>query len=233
MRSLIMTAAAVLLISSALSAAPIVGHYESASLEGSVLDGRSSDGFAGGFPPNPGDENQAASWDGSTLGTQWELTGAVLDTITLVYDIPLSSGARTVGYDISYVDAVLTLTDGGPWDGDAGTVDYTANLTEYSMLLQIWYDSNDVITEATASISFEGDFASFGGYRITDGSASGVLRGMGTTPPADYPVWDSQFPAGAWGVVNNIRFDIVPEPATLALLGFGAVAVLGRRKNRS
>jgi len=66
------------------------------------------------------------------------------------------------------------------------------------------------------------------------GSASGVYRGMGTIldKPTDYPSFPAGYVVGTWGIVNNMQFDITPEPATLSLLALGGVAMLARRRRR-
>ena len=213
-------------------ASPIVGHYESGTLGGTVLDGRVTEGLAG-FPPAVGDELHAASWNGTTLGTQWEITGVKVSAIPApLWNITLPSGDTTVGFRIDYTGGVMNLKTGGPWDADG--VDYLVDVDHYSVTLQLWFDSSAALVSGTSVIEVEGTFqAPYPTHKLEFGSASGVYRGMSPSiKPADYPSFPAGFAGGAWGIVNNMQFDITPEPATLSLLALGGLAMVARRRRR-
>jgi len=211
-------------------ASPKAGHYESGTLGGTVLDGRVTEGLVG-FPPAVGDELHAASWNGTTLATQWEITGVKVSAISApLWNITLPSGDTTVGYRIDYTGGVMNLKTGGPWDADS--VDYLVNVDHYSVTLQLWFNSSAAFVSGTSVIEVEGTFQAYPAHKLVFGSASGVYRGMGLagSKPADYPSFPAGFFGGAWGIVNNMQFDITPEPATLAMLALGGVAMLARRR---
>ena len=213
-------------------ASPKVGHYESGTLGGTVLDGRVTEGLTG-FLPAAGDELHAASWNGAALGTQWEITGVKVGAISApLWDVTLPTGDRTVGYRIDYTGGVMNLKTGGPWD--AGGADYLVNVDHYSVTLQLWFNSSAAFVSGTSVIEVEGSFPAYLTHKLVFGSASGVYRGMGTIldKPADYPTFPAPFVGGAWGIVNNMQFDIAPEPATLSLLALGGVTMLARRRGK-
>ena len=213
-------------------ASPIVGHYESGTLGGTVLDGRVTEGLVG-YPPAVGDELHGASWNGTTLATQWEVTGVEVSAISApLWDVTLPTGDRTVGYRIDYTGGVMNLKTGGPWDADG--VDYLVDVDHYSVTLQLWFDSSPALVSGTSVIEVEGSFQAFPTHKLVLGSASGVYRGMGLagSKPADYPSFPAGFVGGAWGIVNNMQFDITPEPATLSLLAIGGLAMVVRRRRR-
>ena len=219
-------------LASLAAAAPKVGHYESGTLGGAVLDGRVTEGLTG-FPPAAGDELHAASWNGAVLGTQWEITGVEVSAISApLWDVTLPTGDRTVGYRIDYTGGVMNLKAGGPWDADGA--DYLVNVDHYSVTLQLWFDSSAAFVSGTSTIEVEGSFQTYPTHELVFGSASGVYRGMGTIldKPIDYPSFPAGFVVGAWGIVNNMQFDITPEPATLSLLALGGLAMVARRRRR-
>jgi len=214
------------------AASPKAGHYESGTLGGTVLDGRVTEGFLTGFPPAAGDELHAASWDGAALGTQWEITGVKVGAISApLWDVTLPTGDRTVGYRIDYTGGVMNLKTGGPWDADVA--DYLVNVDHYSVTLTLLFNSSAKLVSGTSVIEVEGSFPVYPTHKLVFGLASGVYRGMSpTSKPAEYPSFPAGFAVGTWGIVNNMQFDITPEPATLSLLALGGVAMLARRRRR-
>jgi len=219
-------------LASLAAASPISVHYESGTLGGTVLDGRVTEGLVG-FPPAVGDELHAASWNGTTLATQWEITGVKVSAISApLWDVTLPTGNRTVGYRIDYAGGVMNLKKGGPWDADS--MDYLVNVDHYNVTLQLWFDSSAAFVSGTSVIEVEGSFQAYPTHKLVFGSASGVYRGMGTIldKPADYiyPSFPAGFVGGAWGIVNNMQFDITPEPATMAMLVLGGMAIVLRRR---
>ena len=219
-------------LASLAAASPIVGHYESGTLGGTVLDGRVTEGLVG-FPPAVGDELHAASWNGLGLAMQWEITGVKVSAISApLWNITLPSGDTTVGYRIDYTGGVMNLKTGGPWDADGA--DYLVDVDHYTVTLQLWFDSSAAFVSGTSTIEVEGSFQAYPTHQLVFGSASGVYRGMGTIldkpPDYIYPSFPAGFVGGAWGIVNNMQFDITPEPATLSLLALGGVAMVARRR---
>jgi hypothetical protein len=218
-------------LASLAAASPISVHYESGTLGGTVLDGRVTEGLVG-FPPAVGDELHAASWNGTALATQWEITGVKVGAISApLWDVTLPTGDRTVGYRIDYTGGVMNLKKGGPWDADS--MDYLVNVDHYSVTLQLWFNSSAAFVSGTSVIEVEGSFQAYPAHKLVFGSASGVYRGMSpSSKPSDYPSFPAPFVGGAWGIVNNMQFDITPEPATLSLLALGGLAMLVRRRRR-
>lgn len=235
-RSVVLGAALLALAAASAQAAPLLGHYENPDVGGDFLSGRWAEGFVGGNPNGIGNEAHAASWDGATLGGQWELQGAALQSATLLLDMTGGSGTGLQVWSrvFGVAGATMTLTDTGPWWNEGGAGQYTVNLTQYTQILTVTLDSW-LIAEATSTDTFAGTFAGYPGYEIVNGHATGVYQGAGLVLPANYPAWaPSGVGSGAWGHVEAIRFTIVPEPATLSLIGLGTVAglVLRRRARR-
>jgi len=220
-------------------ASPKAGHYESGSLSdppsynAEVQNGRVTEGMTGVLPA-VGDELHAASWL-LALAMQWEITGVKVSAISApLWNITLPSGDTTVGYRIDYTGGVMNLKKGGPWDADG--VDYLVNVDHYSVTLQLWFNSSAAFVSGTSVIEVEGSFQTYPTHKLAFGSASGVYRGMGTIldkpPDYIYPSFPAGFVGGTWGIVNNMQFDITPEPATLSLLALGGLAMLARRRTR-
>jgi len=217
-----------LLTPSFVQAAPIPGFYLPAEVGGAVIDGRWSEAWAGGSEGAVGSTVSAASWDGAALGTQWEISGPAIVDVDLVGDAPTGIGWETVEYFTTYSGGSLKLKNTGAWwnAGDPGT-EYDLVVTSYTHdTMRDLY--NGQFVTATTIVHLTADFVGYPGYSVDFLVSVAMPTGMGATPPLNYPEFAIDTTAGAWGVAQKIRMNIIPEPATLAVLGLGGL-LLRRR----
>jgi hypothetical protein len=87
------------------------------------------------------------------------------------------------------------------------------------------------------SMTIFGDYSETPFYTISvNGVDSANLSSFQTAAPAaDATLKQISFQsgnlvAGSWSVVDNVTVTVVPEPATLTLVGVGLLAILGRRR---
>ena len=223
-----------LAIGTVLQAAPLTGSYKSSELGGQVLMGRWSEGFVGGLPSAVGNGGHAQSWDGASLGSQWEVTGVTISSTTLLFGNPLlPTGTFMVLRTFDVTGGQLILKNTGSWwnAGDPGT-QYTVNLTQYLQVLTVTTD-NYVIKNATSTDVFAGDIQGYAGYKVLYGQAASIYEGQGSSLPANYAAWQpGSVTSGAWGTLEGTRFTIVPEPATVGLIGIGLAAMVMSRRKR-
>lgn len=214
------------------TAAPITGQFLSPDLGSDILNGRWSEGFAGGGEGQPGNVLHAASWDGAALAGQWEMNDLTLQAVTLMADDVLFGDGVKI-YRTTYTGGEMLLKDTGPWWNPAdGSGQYTVDFTTYRHLTQVTYSGGQVV-DVRSSVYCRGDFADYPGWAVEFMIATAVRQGTGSSLPANYPsfIGDDE---GGWGVVQKINMsiamNIVPEPASLGLLGAGAVLSLLRRR---
>lgn len=129
--------------------------------DGSMIGGRVSEGWCGadGHPVQggqPGNTQNAMSWDGTTLGTQWAAYGMSIDTGAVLSDEDID--AEGSGYRIfttNYVDGQFWLSKDFSWSD--GVADLTGSLTSFVVTTNITYEQNTVTGIASTAV-FSGVF---------------------------------------------------------------------------
>lgn len=161
---------------------------------GQVLPGRVSEAWCGGYPGQTGNVENAESWDGSGLGTQWRVWGMSIDAagaVLIADTINPTTGNGTRTYQTFYDGGQYWLDGAGDW-GD-GFNDLTGSLTSYMVVTTITYIRNNPVG-ATSNVSFTGDFGACpnsNGCVIEFGIANAMLVWRpGLAPlPAAYPAF--------------------------------------------
>jgi autotransporter-associated beta strand protein len=153
----------------------------------------------------------------------------------LVSDVVTVSGmaggygdpARTDAFalQVSYDPSQLVLAPGGTEESiAAGGCIYLAwlNPTGWNGTDPLWVNAGDGNFGNNASLAQEGYFGSFADFEAVYGTdLNAYLGAWGVDTVTDV----------AWAVLNhNSDFAVVPEPATLALLALGGLAMMARRK---
>ncbi len=162
------------------------------TMAGTLQAGRVSEAWCGGTGPGvPGNMENAMSWDGVTLGGQWQLWGMTIDAAGAVM-----VGQRTLG-SYMYIDYV-TDYDGGqfwlsgayPWSD--GTGDLTGNITSYHVSTTVTL-YNGVPVGQTSNVTLTGLFTNCPenqGCVIEFAIANAIKvwdSARGTPAPANYP----------------------------------------------
>mgnify|MGYP006279058833 CR=1 FL=1 len=218
------------LLCSAAPAAPIIGEYASPTTGNDMLNGRWSESWLGGQEGAIGNTINAASWDEANLGTEWEMFGMSIAASPTVDDNRDANGNGTVTYRTSYDGGQMLLKDTGAWWGGGSGSEYVVDLGGYEhTTVKVYVEGQEVA--ATTTIYSHGVFQGYGGiYEVSFVTAVAVPDGSGPLAP-DYPEY---LPAGettgAYGHVQKIRMEIIPEPATMGLLAMGGLALLRRRR---
>ena len=121
----------------------------------------------------------------------------------------------------AFAFATLVLTDE---DGDGATM---TGLFSDDKAYQARYNNGQVFTELLAPLIADPDDFAFTGGRVPD-SGRDPVTGAVTSIIAEYKFTLSPNDTA----VGSSRFDIVPEPATIALLGLGGAVMLVLRRER-
>ena len=161
--------------------------------DGSLLPGRVSEAWCSPDPyfqaGVPGNTEYAQSWDGATLGTEWEVWGMQID----------AAGAGEVARDMDatgtgWIDYVTNYDGGQFWlngaiFGPPGSVDFLGSITYYNVSTRVSFLNGQVVG-VTSNVTFNGwmDGTCECCY-IEFGIANAMrvwVEGEGT-PPAPYP----------------------------------------------
>ncbi|MHC4552041.1 MAG: PEP-CTERM sorting domain-containing protein [Planctomycetota bacterium] len=223
---------------------PLAGFYVSQELDddgvpndGVVLDGRWSEAYPNGQPGEVGSAIQAASWDSTNLSAMWEVGDLTLQSVMAIGGpVSMTPNWYQQTYQTTYSGGTMVLENTGPWWNSADNGAYTEYaLTVDSYIHTTVKDFRDdgsgfVETGFTTTIALTATFDENPNASITFFVAAAIPTGYGTTPPSGYPDFAISADGGAWGKVQKIRMEIVPEPATLAILGLGGLTLLRRRR---
>jgi hypothetical protein len=207
------TLTALVLLPILAQAAPVTGLFTSTDLGGQILLGRAStwrSGVNSGLPH----VLHAQSWDGTTLGTQWDISCATETSAFSVVDNRVG-GNGTVVYTSTFNGGTFNFYAGGfPWGDGTGTLLTTTTITTVRYL-------NSLPVASVVNVDTSGDFIN--GCLLTFAIANAA--GVGETPyasiPATYPLFldatcnpaspSAQF--GTWGNVMTITMHINCEVA--------------------
>jgi hypothetical protein len=199
-------------------AAPVNGTFTSTDLGGQLLTGRAStwrSGINSGLPH----VLHAQSWNGSSLGTQWEVSCPTENANFSVQDNRDGNGTGTVIYTSTFTGGTFTFFPGGwPWGDGGGTLGSTMLITTVQFVTNIPVAS--VVNGNTSGVFTDGCNLTF---VISNGNGVGETTSLDTSilKPANYPSFldgscgpaaaNQQF--GAWGTVITITMNIdCPTP---------------------
>lgn len=217
--------AATLLALPALAGPPIPGIYLSTDMGGPMLTGRFSESWVGtGADGQIGNTINAQSWDGTTLGTQWEMPCPhIAQSPVLVSDTRDGNGTGEVTWRTVYGGGTFWLSRTGPWGDNTvdylGTVDSFIALTTYKFVFGTLLGIRSNVT----TIGHFNDFAQCFDYTINNAAFFGSTNQM--PKPPGYPEFldtscaTGVLSRGGWGSVTDIAMrvygcNIAVEPAT-------------------
>jgi hypothetical protein len=198
------------------SAAPVGGIYNSTDLGGVLLTGRAStwrSGINSGLPH----VLHAQSWDGTALGTQWDVS-CPTEPVNFVVQDNRVGGVGTIVYTSTFTGGTFTFYAGGwPWGDGTGTLGTTTLVTavQYILIGSVSTPVAAVVNGNTSGFFSDGCFLTFA---IANGSGVGETTSLdpSITKPATFPTFldGSCGPApanlqfGTWGTVLTITIGI-------------------------
>ncbi|NNF06952.1 MAG: hypothetical protein HKN21_09345 [Candidatus Eisenbacteria bacterium] len=192
------------------AADPVPGTYTSIDIgfgSQDVLTGRGSNSRP---VPDLGIDNvfNTMSWDGATLGTQWNFQCAVSTSQTTTNNLD-ANGNGTILFETIYTGGTFWFSMSGPWSGAAVDLTGTVNTTIRNTTLQY---VNFVPVAAVENVSTSGAFDGSG--CVLDFVINNTV-GLGDTDsnpplPADYPPFldtacqTGVRTSGSWGDIRDI-----------------------------
>jgi hypothetical protein len=197
-------------------ATPVSGIFNSTDMGGVLLTGRASTwrpGINSGLPH----VLHLQSWNGTTLGTQWDVSCSTENTAFNVVDNRVG-GNGTIVYTSVFSGGTFTFTAGGwPWGDGTGTLNNSTLITtvQYVMIGGNSTPVASVVNGNTTGLFSNGCLLSF---VIANGSGVGETNSATptVTKPATFPAFldgtcglasaGQQF--GTWGNVITITMGI-------------------------
>lgn len=176
---------------------PKDGVYTTTS--GTILGGRVSEAWCSGVGPGqPGNMEDAMSWDGTNLGAQWRVWGHVIDPVGATEtgrDMD-AYGNGWIEYVTNYMGGQFWLSGTGSW-GD-GSTDYTGAITYFTVTTRVTYAGGQPVG-ASSNILLTGSFNDCTNCSIQYAISNAILiwrTGYPTSMPANYPAFSCGASAG-------------------------------------
>jgi len=197
---------------------------------GTILGGRASEAWCSGGPGQPGNIEDAMSWDGANLGAQWHLWGMAIDAAgatETARDMD-ANGNGWIEYVTNYTGGQFWLSGSHLW-GD-GSTDYTGMVTYYTVTARITFASWQPVA-ATSNILMTGSFNECTNCSIQYAISNATLiwqTGYPTPMPADYPPFACGAPAGELFGVCCIVAKIYCTPIATESSTWGGIRALYR-----
>jgi hypothetical protein len=221
-RSLLSIALVVLLASPVFSQCdpePLDGQYS--TYAGTLLPGRVSEAWCTIMSPGvPGNTENAMSWDGTALGTQWHVWGMAIDAFGAIETARSIDGNGTgwIDYTTNYDGGLFWLSGSGPWGGTPAG--FTGFLTYYNVSTRVSYYLGQMVG-ATSNVFFTGVFDNCPNCAIEYSIANAMFVWRTGMPnePSPYPPFLCGASAGeyfeACCILTKIHCNPVgTEPAT-------------------
>ncbi|MFQ5511190.1 MAG: hypothetical protein ACE5EO_05010 [Candidatus Krumholzibacteriia bacterium] len=233
MRILVLVVVCLGLCSPALAGPPLNGSYTSTDLGGAILTGRYAESWAtaGGMLQVDNTLNKQ-SWDGATLGTQWQMTcPSVSATPVLLFSTVDVNGNGQETYRITWTGGSLELSGTGPWGNLEPS--YTALFTSFVTITTVSFQSHQVvsvISNTQISATFVGFDDACVTFAITNLAQFGSTD-TGPVPPG-YPGFLDPNSClatrtfGSWGSVTSITMTIAGCTIPVEELTWGSIKAL-------
>jgi hypothetical protein len=216
---------AVLLVGQAFAACPDrLGTWSSipeSNPDFPLLNGRVSEAWCNGAPGDPGNTQNAMSWDGADLGLEWKLFGMAINAAGpyLVFDGVDGNGNGTRIYQTDYDDGEFWLGGSGDWT--FGDVDLFGQVVDYLVVTTQTLQAGEVVA-SVSNITFRGPFddcAEANGCRIDFAIANAALAWMSGDAdpmPANFPPFLCSADLGELHTTSDITLAIDCNVATEA-----------------
>ncbi|RJR27685.1 MAG: hypothetical protein C4574_05920 [Candidatus Latescibacterota bacterium] len=208
---------------------PVPGSYK--TLDGTMIGGRASEAFCSGAGPGvPGNTQNAESWNGAALGTQWKIWGMAIDAAGAVETARSinSSGTGWIDYVTNYAGGFFWLSGSHTW-GD-GLGDFSGTITYYNVGTKVSYFMG-MIVGVTSNITLRGQFADCPYCFIDYSLANSMLiwkTGDGAPMPANYPPFLCGANGGELHDICCVTLNIVCDPTATETSTWGAIKDLYR-----
>ena len=161
MKPFLLTLFAIIVIAASASAQCPDAMGQWSTTDGTMIGGRASEAYCtpsmqyGGVP---GNTQNAESWNGTTLGTQWRAWDMSIDdngAVLIVDTVDPATGDGTQTYQTMYLNGQFWLDRDENWAD--GLADLTGDLTNFQVISTLTFIGGNVVG-ATSNITFGGSF---------------------------------------------------------------------------
>jgi hypothetical protein len=161
---------------------PVSGTYKTQL--GDFLEGRSSTAWpsAANARLTPGNTLHGQSFNGASLGTEWELCGMMIVNVQLIADLVFGGNGQRI-YLVTYGGGTVTLDGSGPWGG--GDPVYNGIVDSYNETRTIQW-ANDMVVGANSNHNVSAHILGYTSGCVAWGIGNGAL--IGDTDPASDPI---------------------------------------------